>query len=63
MSTTKKDFQAIAGILRARAQATEGHEARETVYAVAGDLADYFADQNPKFDYGRFEAAVRRGAE
>lgn len=60
MSTTKKDYIAIAAILRQRAE-DEDEAARGAIYAVAGDLADYFAEANPLFDHGRFEAAVKGG--
>lgn len=60
MSTSKKDYIAIAAILRQRAE-DEDETVRGAIYALAGDLADYFAESNPLFDHGRFEAAVKGG--
>jgi len=47
---TKQDFVAIARIFCKR-QVSEG---------VAHDLADYFAQQNPRFQRDRFIAATRK---
>lgn len=62
MSTSKKDCIAIAAILRQRAE-DEDETVRGAIYALAGDLADYFAEMNPNFDHGRFEQAVKGGRE
>lgn len=51
---TRKDFEAIAAIIRqntvedAAAGFDEGYDAG--VHIVATDLADYFATVNPRFD-------------
>jgi hypothetical protein len=47
---TKKDFQAVAGIL-----CRHGASA-----ALARDFADYFRGQNPRFDGDRFVTATQR---
>lgn len=60
MIASKKDYIAIAAILRQRAE-QEDEAARGAIYALAGDLADYFAETNPLFDHGRFETAVKGG--
>lgn len=60
MSNSRQDYIAIAAILRQRAE-DEDETARGASYALAGDLADYFAEINPLFDHGRFEAAVKGG--
>ena len=60
MSMSKKDFEAIASILRQQADG-EDETARGAIYELAGNLADYFAETNPLFDHGRFETAVKGG--
>lgn len=60
---TKRHFEAVATII-ARHRATadmhaeRGHEGAETAQGVianiARDMADLFADENPRFDRGRF---------
>lgn len=59
MSTTKKDYEAIAAILWRHADNSEDEATRAAVYAVADDLSDHFAETNPAFSHSRFEAAVR----
>jgi len=50
MAVSKKDFIAVADILRA-------HKADpETI----GDFCDYFRTQNPRFDAYKFTEYVRR---
>lgn len=60
MSTSKKDYVAIAKIIAAEHGAWTGPQAavaRDAVRAVAGGLADHFARDNPAFDRTRFLAA------
>jgi hypothetical protein len=57
---TKKQFTAIAHILGKRL-AEKQHAPigeYEAVEVLAFDLAKYFAEQNPRFDEGRFLEAV-----
>jgi hypothetical protein len=57
---TKKQFTAIANILGKRL-AEKQHAPigeYEAVEVLAFDLAKYFAEQNPRFDEGRFLEAV-----
>lgn len=61
MSASKKDYIAIAAILRQRAD-QEDETVRGAIYDLAGDLADYFAEVNPSFNHERFEKAVKGGA-
>lgn len=61
MSASKKDYIAIAAILRQRAE-QEDETIRGAIYDLAGDLADYFAEVNPNFNHERFEKAVKGGA-
>lgn len=61
MRASKKDYIAIAAILRQRAE-QEDEAVRGAIYELAGNLADYFAEANPRFDHRRFEAAVKGGA-
>lgn len=61
MSMSKKDFEAIASILRQQADG-EDETARGAIYELACNLADYFAEVNPNFNHERFEKAVKGGA-
>ena len=57
---TKKDFKAVAGIIEKRKKLNRGTgRTPDFLYAddLAGDLADYFAIQNPRFDRSRFMKA------
>lgn len=53
---TKKHFERVAEILyRTLTQETDsGSEARSVVRMIARDLADAFAEANPRFDRERF---------
>lgn len=57
---TKKDYEKIAKVLAKRITVTGEfsrayqNEVREQVKYVASDLADTFAEDNPKFDRERF---------
>ena len=63
MSMTKKDFEAIADIVRgnrptAQPFRTDWDEGRDyCLDNVAEELADYFESINPNFDRVRFEKA------
>lgn len=57
---TKKDFKAVAEIIRKRKNRCEldRHlQAGFGVDAIKCDLADYFATQNPRFDRDKFMQA------
>jgi len=57
---TKKQFEAIAKILGKRlagkVKAPIGEY--ETIEHIASDFAEYFANENPRFDENRFLEAV-----
>jgi len=60
---TKKHFKAIAEILRVHRLNAQNdydydHTVQNTVNEIAGDLADYFKSQNPRFDRTRFLQAA-----
>lgn len=59
MSTSKKDYEEIAGILETYSGLTpeEGD-----IKAIARDLADYFEADNPLFDRERFLMAAGASA-
>ena len=71
MSMTRQDFEAIAAALgRAVAvEAIEGDSTPDTqhnveaAYRVALAVADCLADSNPRYNHGRFMAAVRAAIE
>ena len=58
---TKKDFKAVAGIIKASIDVTIIYSTTEPNTTIKGniaiDLADYFATQNPRFDRNRFMKA------
>ena len=57
---TQKDFKAVAEIIEKRKKLNRGtRRTPNFLYAdnLAGDLADYFATQNPRFDRERFMKA------
>ena len=59
---TRKDFEAVAAVLRRQMAPTEGTFAvrtkrRETITAVAHGLADVFAADNPRFERRKFLTA------
>ena len=51
MSMTRKDFEAIAHILREKGLVIDH---KETIYELANDLARYFKQANPSFDKVKF---------
>lgn len=61
---SKKDYEAVAAMLRKRVEATEGlapvrrSAVRMELAAVAVDLADIFAADNERFDRVRFLKAA-----
>ncbi len=59
----KKLFNAVANILANRRLLETWGKGRDAVDAVASDMADMFADENPRFDRERFLAACREGSE
>lgn len=58
MTMNKKDYEAIARILRRRAP-NFWTSAHETIADIAKDLADYFEKQNPLFNRKKFFKASR----
>lgn len=55
---TKRHFESIARILKnARGTAIDSGEAPMQVSDVALSLADYFANENPRFDRAQFLTA------
>lgn len=61
MSASKKDYIAIAAILRQRAD-QEDETVRGAIYELADNMADYFAEACPNFNHERFEKAVKGDA-
>lgn len=53
---TRKDFEAIAHILKVKASLPE-HYDHGTVQVIAMGMADYLSTTNPRFDRGRFMRA------
>ena len=56
MSLTRKNYERIAEILKEKLRRCPGRgsDAGLTVEAIAGELAEYFAEDNPHFDRCRF---------
>lgn len=54
---TRKDFEAIAAILRDHIP-VQGEAVDITHADLTSDLADYFKDANPRFDRARFILAA-----
>lgn len=67
MATSKKDYVAIAAMLRDEREQFEGpngdanvqHGASIAVASIQKKLAHYFESVNPAFDRARFEKACR----
>jgi len=51
---TKKDFVAIAEIIKKNSSKVYGATFTDVTREVVNDLADYFEAQNPNFDRDRF---------
>ena len=62
---TKKDFKAVAGIIKASIDVTIIYSTTEPHTTIKGniakELANYFATQNPRFDRDRFMQACGLG--
>ena len=55
---TRQHYKAIAEIIRYnRAKVAEGKSEDTIEDCIACDIADFFADDNPRFDYTRFYKA------
>lgn len=54
---TKKDYIAIAGVIRDTVTTPSQEIHDETLYALIGGLCKVFANDNPRFDQDRFVAA------
>ena len=59
----KRHFIAVAKILARERVAANSVIIHATVDAIARSLADLFVSENPRFDRGRFYAAVGIGME
>lgn len=57
MATTARDFDAVAKIIDKRWSDSMSDDAEQVLLDVAGNLADYFASQNERFDRERFMSA------
>lgn len=53
---TRKDFEAIAHILRVRVEDSDPND-RAVLLLVTSSLAGYLSTTNPRFDRGRFMRA------
>ena len=62
MATTKRDFEAVASILRIVGAGCTSKAGKTTVELVAVNLADYFATQNERFKRDQFLTACGVGA-
>lgn len=58
MAMSKKDYIAIAGVLNEWHQSANNSLAQLSIKLMAGDLAEVFAADNPRFDAERFDEAV-----
>lgn len=58
MAMSKKDCIAIAGVLNEWHQSANNSLAQLSIKLMAGDLAEVFAADNPRFDAERFDEAV-----
>jgi len=58
MAMSKKDYIAIAGVLNEWHQSAGNSLAQLSIKLMAGDLANVFAADNPRFDPERFDEAV-----
>ena len=56
---SRKDYEAIAAIIRQRVESDLYDTA--TVGSIASALASHFAADNPRFDVGRFSVACGLG--
>ena len=65
---TRKDYEAIASILRNNREATEGLKKELNIdtewcnallASIEGDLMNLFESDNPRFDRARFQSASR----
>lgn len=54
MATSKKDYIAIAAVIKAASETRPVMSPRGTREYIAVKVADYFATQNPAFDRARF---------
>ena len=59
MSLSKKNYEAVAELLRTQVipgpdESVEEQTWNDAVEVIASDLAGYFAADNPRFDRGRF---------
>jgi hypothetical protein len=50
----KKDFQAVADIIKTAKEKQEKEQLENTPLYIAEHIADYFKEQNNLFDYSRF---------
>jgi Fe-S-cluster formation regulator IscX/YfhJ len=51
---TKKHYEAIAQVINDEIRPYSPEAVQSTTYNVINNLADYFADDNPKFNRERF---------
>lgn len=57
---TRKDFERIAGIIRRYSYLDNYGVPAVFQEDIVRELADYFADENPRFDVAKFIAACAR---
>ena len=59
---TKKDYIAVAMILRAGKSLVErGHDAKVVLEVMTNDFIDLYAAENPTFDEKMFRKALEKG--
>lgn len=57
MSTSKRDYEEVARIIRMARRESPPSTCEYVIAAIEKDLALHFARSNPKFDIERFKAA------
>jgi hypothetical protein len=58
MAMSKKDYVAIAGVMNKWYNDAPDSISKLAIKLMAGDLAEVFAADNPRFDFDRFDEAV-----
>lgn len=58
MSMSKRDFEAVARVIKSEADKALSPDVDNAVYRIAAGLAEVFEDANPAFDTDRFLKAA-----
>lgn len=57
MAVTKRDFEAVAGVIKNLLDDCDDASGEDSLLEIAGMLADYFATQNERFKREMFMSA------